>query len=196
MSTSIRSQILALRRPIANASLTFIPHYSLFAILTPDTVSASLGSAGLSPLQIPSLTDRIMTSGRKVFAILVLLKNEEAQIVQFIKHDQLASTSLDSRLPFSLEELKTIVPDIAVEFFDLQWEVCAPVFSKGVMHRQLHDLIRVPFVSEEKIGHGGFGDVFCVEMDAEQQTLAFTEPEDVNPFWSLAPRLVSFMDTS
>ena len=92
MATSLRHQICALRRPIANTDLKFIPHRPLFAFLSRDTISAALHSANLSPLHIPSLTQRIIAGGRKVFAILVLLKNEEAQIVQFIKHDQLAPT--------------------------------------------------------------------------------------------------------
>ena len=190
MSTSLRHQISALRRPIANTGLKFIPHRPLLALLTRDTISAALRSTDLPPLHIPGLTQRIIIGGRKVFALLVLLKNEEAQIMQFIKHDQLAPTSLDSRLPFSLEELKTIVPDIAGEFFERQWELCAPIFSKGVLHRKLHDLIRLPFVSEEKIGAGGFGDVYCFELDGGQQTLAFTEPEDVSPFQSLISGLI------
>jgi hypothetical protein len=152
------------------------------ALLTRDTISAALHSADLSPLQIPSLTQHIITGGRKVFAILLLLKSEEAQIVQFIKHDQLVYRSLDSRLPFSLEELKTIVTDIADEFFEKQWELCAPVFLKDVLHRELHDLIHLPFVSEEVIGTGGFGDVYCFELDGGHQTLAFTKPDDVSPF--------------
>ncbi|KIV99998.1 uncharacterized protein PV09_08354 [Verruconis gallopava] len=178
MAASLRSQMLALRRPIANTSLKFIPHRSLFATLTLDKILAALSSAGLSPVQIPSLADRVLANGRKVFAVLILLKNEEAQIVQFVKHDQLALTSLDSRLPFTLPELESIVPEIASEFFEWQWEVCAPVFTKGILHRELHDAIRIPFVSEEKIGYGGFGDVYCVELDRDQQILDLTEPDD------------------
>ncbi len=149
MSTTLRSKIRALRRPIANTSLFFVPYQSLSAVLTPDVVSASLHSADVSPLHVSSLTTRIVASGCRLFAILVCLKGEEAQIVHFIKQDQLAPTSLDARLPFGLEDLSTIVPDLAAELFEAQWEFCAPVFSKGVLHRDLHDLVRVPFVSEE-----------------------------------------------
>ncbi len=187
MSRSLRDRISALRRPIANTDLKFIPHRPLFAILTHDTISTALHSANLSPVRIPSLTQHISAGGRKVFAVLVLLKNEEAQIEHFIKHDQLGPRSLDSRLPFSQEELHTIAADIAGDFFEKQWEVCAPIFSKGVLHRKLHDLIHLPFVDEKLIASGGFGDVYSFELDAEHQTLAFTEPEDVTPLPILRP---------
>lgn len=181
MSTSLRQQIIDIRKPIANTSLKFVPHRSILALLSPETISTALYSTATSPLHIPSLTQHIIAGGRKVFAILVLLKSEEAQIEQFIKHDQLAPTSLDSRLPFTLEALETIVPNIAGEFFEKQWEFCAPIFSKGVLHRELHNSIHLPFVSEKNIDSGGFGDVYCFELDGMQQTLPFTEPEDVSP---------------
>lgn len=191
MTTSLRQQIIGLRRRIANTDLRFIPHRPLIRLLTNDAISAALHRTNLSELhrlQIPSIAQRITSGGRKVFAILVFLKDEEAMIVQFFKHDQLVPTPLDSRLPFSQEELTNIVPDIASEFFERQWEFCAPIFSKGVLHRELHDSIHLPFVSEKSYGAGGFGDVYWFKLDKEQQTFAFTDPEDESSLQSLLPR--------
>lgn len=177
----LRNQLRDLRRGDPTGGETFIPQRSLYRLLKRDVVSATLRQSGISVLHIDSLTDKILKGGQKVFTILVLLKGEESKIFDFVKRDQFSLLPLDSRLPFSVDALATIVPDIAQEFYETQWELLAPVFSKGVLHRELQDMIRLPYVRNKQIGRGGFGDVYEIELEPAHQTLAFTPPEDVSP---------------
>jgi len=177
----LRNQLRTLRRSVAASGESFIPQKALYRLLSKDVVSATLRRSGTSAIHIDSLTDKILKGGQKLFAILVLLKGEESKILEFVKHDQLAVSPLDSRLPFSLETLTTVVPSIALEFYETQWELLAPVFSKGVLHRELHDMIRLPFVRNKWIGGGGFGDVYEIELETAHQTLPFMRAEDVSP---------------
>jgi hypothetical protein len=176
----LRDQLRDLRRNVANDRCFFIPQKLLYKLLTRDIVSTTLSQSGISAIHIDNLTETILKGGQKLFAILVLLKGEETRILEFVKHDQHSALPLDSRLPFSLETLTTIVPDIAVEFYETQWDLLAPVFTKGVLHRELHDLIRLPFVRSEHVGEGGFGDVYRIELEAHHQTLPFIPVEDVS----------------
>ncbi|KAH7142729.1 kinase-like domain-containing protein [Dactylonectria estremocensis] len=53
-----------------------------------------------------------------------------------------------------------------------------PIFSRGVVHRELHDSTRLPFVREVLIGDGGFGQVYELELHADHQTPNFLSQED------------------
>jgi hypothetical protein len=176
----LRKQIRDLRRRIGLGEEAFVPQKPLYRLLSPDVVSTTLRQNGISAFHIDSLMDKILKGGQKIFAILVLLKGEESKILDFVKHDQLATSSLDSRLPYTLETLTIIVPDIAHEFYEIQWEFLAPVFSKGVLHRELHDMIKLPFVHNKKIDTGGFGDVYEIALEPTHQILPFVPTEDVS----------------
>lgn len=179
-SHELRNQIRSLRRNCATPEGSFIPQRLLYRLLTRAIISVALRQAGISALQIDDLAIKIYKGGQKVFAILVLLKGEESKIANFITHDQFAQSQLDFKLPFSLELLNTIIPDIADEFFETQWEFVAPVFSRGVIHRELHDRTKLPFLQNTEIGSGGFGDVYEIQLDPDHQTMAFAPKEDVS----------------
>lgn len=160
---------------------SFVPQKQLYKLLGRDRVSTVIHATDSIPIhRADNVVDIIAKGGRKVFAILSLLKGEEGRIVNFISHDQFQQSSLDAKLPFSLEMLQDIIPDIAAEFYRTQWDLVAPVFSRGVVHRELHDSTRLPFTREVLIGDGGFGDVYEIELHADHQTPDFLSQEDVS----------------
>ncbi|KAH7136337.1 kinase-like domain-containing protein [Dactylonectria macrodidyma] len=158
---------------------SFIPQKQLYRLLSRDRISAVIRDIPSIPIHRAENVINIIAKGAsKVFAILSLLKGEEGRIVDFISHDQFQQSSLDSRLPFSLEMLQDIIPDIAIDFYRAQWDLSAPIFSRGVVHRELHDSTRLPFVREALIGEGGFGQVYELELHADHQTPNFLPRED------------------
>lgn len=122
----------------------------------------------------------IMRGGRKIFAILVLLKDEESAISRFMEHDHYQKSPLDERLPFSMETLDSIIPDIAEDFCEMQWEFVAPILYRNVVHRSLPDKTRLPFVYNKKIAEGGFGVVYEIELHLDHQTICLTPREEVS----------------
>jgi hypothetical protein len=177
----LRKKIDALRCIEAVPEYSFVPQKLLYRLLTRNVVSTAIESLAQIPgYRVIDIVDKIMKGGQKVFAILVLLKGEEARIVDFMKHDQFQHAPLDFKLPFSMETLSGIVPEIAEEFYRIQWEFVAPVFSRGVVHRELHERTRLPFVQNVLIGDGGFGDVYEVELHPDHQIFPFVPEEDVS----------------
>jgi len=160
---------------------SFVPQKQLYKLLGRDRVSTVIHATNSIPIhRAGNVVDIIAKGGRKVFAILSLLKGEEGRIVSFISHDQFQQSSLDAKLPLPPEMLQEIIPDIAAEFYRTQWDLVAPVFSRGVVHRELHDSTRLPFTQEVLIGDGGFGEVYEIELHADHQTPDFLSQEDVS----------------
>lgn len=180
--TQLRKQINSLRCNEAIPDRSFIPQQLLYKLLTRDIVSIAIQNLAQIPgYRVRDIVDKIMKGGRKVFAILVLLKGEEARILDFMKHDQFQHSPLDFKLPFSMETLGGIIPEIAEEFYRMQWDFVAPVFSRGVVHRELHERTKLPFAQDILIGDGGFGVVYEIELHPDHQILPFIPNEDVSP---------------
>ncbi|KAH8745429.1 kinase-like domain-containing protein [Hyaloscypha sp. PMI_1271] len=151
--------------------LKFIPRQSLFTSLTSDLVQKAIEAVPDIPFYLQTYTvDWIMTKGRRIFAILVLLDNRERWISDFIKHDRFGDAPMDERLPFSLEFLQSNIPDIANEFYNQQWEFVSPVLSRNIMHRVLPAGVRLPFIYNQFIARGAFGDVYEIELHPDHQT--------------------------
>ncbi|KAF2809499.1 kinase-like protein [Mytilinidion resinicola] len=147
----------------------FIPRQALFELLTPENVRKEIDNVpAISFYHKDKVVDWVVTKGRKVFAILVLLKNEQRWLLSFIEHDQFAQ--MDERLPFPLTFLQSTVPDIAKEFYNRQWEFVSPVLSRNVMHRSFPSRIRLPFIKNKLFDKGGFGDVYEIELHPDHQT--------------------------
>lgn len=121
----------------------------------------------IQPYAVQEITQAVETGARKVFAILVLIREGE-KIAAFLEnHLQSDGETLDSRLPFSESELEMVLtPDVASEFEEQQWDFIAPIFSHRLLHRNLQMESRLPFIESRKIGGGGFGYVYEVVIPA------------------------------
>ncbi|KAK2865046.1 hypothetical protein FQN49_003962 [Arthroderma sp. PD_2] len=99
-------------------------HHLLSAIHTAIETSTNIPWHDLG-----TVVDRIYSGARRIFAILVVLKEVE-EISRFLESDHFQASPLDHKLPFSITDLETLVPNIAVDFFEKQWEFAAPVFTR------------------------------------------------------------------
>ena len=163
----IRHQIRALRCRNTDGCW-FIPERSLVSGLSHDLIHNIIGHyCEVEPYAVTETAQAVEDGARKIFAILILIR-EVKKISAFLEnHLQSDGQTLDSRLPFSKSELvKVFTPDVAGEFEELQWELIAPVFSHRLLHRNIQIESRLPFIESRKIGAGGFGDVYEVVIPA------------------------------
>lgn len=147
----------------------FVPRQALLKELSQDVVKGEL--EGTFPLhQLEEMTQAVFRKGRLIFAILVLIDRLH-YMIKFIEDDQLQPNQLDHKLPFGLQTLEKMMmkPIDADRFHEKQWEITAPVFRSYVLRRHLADDTILPFRSEVKIGHGGFGDVYRITIDRAHQ---------------------------
>lgn len=181
--TSLRAKIQGLRRPVAGEAKSFVPHQELYNLLSRPVIYTAINACNITQwYNLDKLVDRIYTSARRIFAILVVLGGQEKEILRFIEHDHFQASPLDHKLPFSKSDLENIVPEIAIDFYEKQWEFTAPVFTKGVDHRYLDIFTSFPFVGNIKIGEGGFGEVFKVTLYPGHQDLSLISSGNVSNF--------------
>jgi hypothetical protein len=188
-STLLRRQIQQLRVSIDNGDRHFIPQRALYKLLTREEILRLVTTCNVAPYHVNELVETIVNGARRIFAILILLKGEERFISRFVEFDDLQRSALDYKLPFSKERLKFLVPVETVDdFYELQWEFVAPVFSRGVAHRVLDSKIRLPFVCDEDTRkEGGFGHIYEVQIHPDYHKFTATSGESVS---ELTPNLI------
>lgn len=103
----------------------------------------------------------IRDGAQKLFAILVLMQGHPVNLIlNFMRRDQMLRTSLDSKLPFRIKDLRLILQDkpLASDFDRWQWEVLSPLFKPDRTHRELMKKTILPFIREELMpdAKGGF----------------------------------------
>lgn len=159
----------------------FVPRQALYELLTRDVVFDAIDKQeAIEWYHKDKFTDWIMRGGRRIFAILVVMKNEESSISYFISHDSFKETPLDEQLPFSVEVLNSINREIASDFYDRQWEFVSPILSKNVIHRILPCEVRMPFIHNRQIGQGAFGKIFEIRLHPDHQPIGLLSPESVS----------------
>ena len=145
----------------------FYPHRAIYELINSDITQKILEFYRVKPYEIKEAGSYIAErGGRRVFAILVLLK--EPQIFpKFIKDDNLQNSDLDHRLPYTREKLEELLEaPISHEFWDKQWEFTAPFFSPSSFARVLPDEFILPFLNKDKLlKKGAFGKVFEIEIE-------------------------------
>ncbi|EWC47292.1 hypothetical protein DRE_03411 [Drechslerella stenobrocha 248] len=154
----------------------FIPLQSLYRLLTTKEIECAVARAraenegeGVPFYHEIDTVNWIITKGKRIFAILAALGSQERLIPAFIEHDFQA---VDEKLPFSLDLLQRIVPGIAQQFYDKQWEFVSPIWSRNVIHRELPPEIRLPFTYNHRIDAGGFGEIYEIRLHPDHQTIA------------------------
>ncbi|KAF3167920.1 hypothetical protein TWF225_006663 [Orbilia oligospora] len=176
----------------------FMPFQSFRKVFTPERIDDAvygIKEADMEFSQKGDVAAWVKSHARRIFAILILLGSKEHLIAKFMGRD-IFQGKYDEKLPFSREDLDTIIPEIAAEFYEKQWEFVSPVWSKNVVHRELPSDVRLPFVLNEKLGRGGFGVVYKIKLhEHHQRTVLF--PENKNQqivrkeFRSAPPRVES-----
>jgi serine/threonine protein kinase len=146
----------------------FIPNGNLDSCLTPTAVYNCLQDCGIDAWNLDEVTTVVIQGAKKVFAVLLLIRHEK-DIVRFVEYDGFQNQSLDSRVPLSLDVLRRIFRDAAEEFYEEQWLVTAPIFTKHLTHRYFQDETVLPFTTSRPVGRGGFGQIYDVTIPSGHQ---------------------------
>ena len=148
----------------------FVPDGALDGCIDDGTARNILESLEFEPFENKSALEAVMNGGRRVFAILITI-NEAKSMLDFIANDPLQSQSLDSRLPYTRENLNFLDGPIADEFYERQWGFAAPVLTRQFHHRKLDEATILPFIESRLLGSGGFGTVYKVRVQRNHQKL-------------------------
>lgn len=182
-SANLRRRIQKLRIYTDDEDRCFIPQKALYNLLTREELRNVLTNCnGISSYHLDDLVKIVFRGARRIFAILVLLKGEEKLISDFVRSDGFQLSALDHKLPFSKETLSEIVsPDTIDDFYSVQWEFVAPIFSKGILHRVLDPRTRLPFLFHRDTGkEGGFGHIYELEIHPENHRFTVTPGNSVS----------------
>ncbi|KAL4879762.1 kinase-like domain-containing protein [Aspergillus karnatakaensis] len=159
----------------------FIPRELLFdALEEVKNDITQLVKASLPLQDVVEVVNVIFSRARKVFAILILI-DQVQYIRNFIHSDHLQGGDFDHGLPFEFQKLKKIIIDdyAAGWFWEKQWELCPPIFGKGIIPRSLNGRVVLPYVEQNPVGGGGFGSVYQVKFHPSFHPKGF---EDVDEF--------------
>lgn len=114
------------------------------------------------------ISSTIFRKGRKTFAIL-LWNHKEESITRFVEH-----RVLDARLPLEKGLAQRIAPEFG-ESFALEWQWHFLPFTLDSDLQLHHGIIEneciFPYLYEECVGEGAFGEVLLTAVDSAQQTL-------------------------
>jgi len=149
----------------------FVPEARLFELLTADKIIQACKNT-INDSKVVDITDAVFRKARKVFAILVLIGHLKL-IEEFVKDDHFQESPLDHKLPFSIQYLQSILPNLQAELFhDQQWVFCAPYFSDSRIPRYFQDQTILPYQKNVRLTSGGFGVVFDVEINDAHHRLS------------------------
>jgi hypothetical protein len=140
--------------------------------MSEDIVRDTVSKLKIDPINFPEISMVVNRGGKRTFAILVMLREEDA-IWDLVKQDQFTTLILDAKLPWSFDILQQILAprdEVAKEFVELQWEFISPVFDKLKGHRLLHPDTILPYISEQRLTkeEGSFGAIYKTVVDTRQ----------------------------
>ncbi|KAK5445182.1 hypothetical protein LTS15_010273 [Exophiala xenobiotica] len=177
MATTAREQIRSLRTPNVFGK-HFVPFQRLDSLITASFVQEALRICGVKVYERDEVQEAIVNGGKRVFAILCLMEREKL-IAQFSGNDNFLKGSLDSKLPLDEDALRRIIPDDYRVFYDMQFELSAPIFRPNLHHRSLHDNCILPFTKVEPKGGGAFGVVSKVTLTGSHQGILQDQTAEV-----------------
>ncbi|KAF8424186.1 kinase-like domain-containing protein [Tirmania nivea] len=154
----------------------FMPDQTLKSLMTESNIKRTLLERGINPEDIPSALAEAMGPGMKCFAILVRIGFPRL-FIQFIENGV-----LDQYLPIENTGhgvfADFIANEVPSEFFIVQYEYLAPLFTKNQIQRRLPDQIILPFIKDSRIDSGGFGTIHKVSLSSKHQRLVPNPSED------------------
>jgi hypothetical protein len=166
---ALNQLLLEIRRKNAENHY-FTPSHLVREAMVSDKIRETLLVAKVELYHIDEAIDVIKNGAWNVFAILILMK-EPQYILNFIKDDHLQRSTIDTKLPFELKKLEELLKDpmLALDFYDKQWGFAAPFFSSSVFPRILPFDFILPFLREEGLGEGSFGNVYKIQVERSYQ---------------------------
>ncbi|KAI1127757.1 kinase-like protein [Nemania abortiva] len=162
----------SLRRQLQNSRVRsesgeyFLPDASIISIITQPAINEAVIELQCKADERIGLAERIYRDGKKVFAILLLM-SEEDYIVKFRDHG-----FLDDSLPLSEQDASTVANDIGIHFANQQWELLSESFRPNMWenHQEFGMKKILPFIGQaEDVGEGHFGKVVKVNIVPSQQ---------------------------
>jgi hypothetical protein len=173
---------LILQQRVVNVNKRdFFPEGTLENILTEQRIRDCLRLSRVEPHIKDEYLGRVISGGRKILAILILIRRVEL-LGCFIESANPKVSHIDFRLPFTEEGLREILKDelAAKNFYDYQWETCSPCFSRAQSHQVFYsELYRMPFLNLVDRKEGGFSVVDKVNIHPSHQD--FFDPQ--NKVW-------------
>jgi hypothetical protein len=153
----------------------FVPEAALHRLMTEKSIASTLKRLEIEKYYIPRLVKDIMGQAWKVFAILLVIRKGEAILTMF-KHDSLQNSSLDGKLPYTIDTLEKIFKQssgkmTAAKFFKEQWDFAIPYFSRSILPRDLENDIILPIMDQKFIGKGSFGMVWGIDIHSDSHML-------------------------
>ena len=147
----------------------FVSGQDLRDHMTPEYLRDAVDEV-FPPWHVDDVLNGINRGGHKTFAILVLIKQPK-QIIKFIEKVQYLSYGIDRLLPLDEGKLLDILSERpqVVEFDQKQWGFTAPVFFDSLFPTAFQLKAVLPFLQEEELGHGGFGDVYSIQIEPTYQ---------------------------
>jgi hypothetical protein len=151
----------------------FLPNISIATIFTLPAIEKAILELKCRPDERIGLAKKIHHKGKKIFAILILM-SEEDYIVQFRNW-----SALDDRLPLSKYDAQKIAGEAGSCLADeYQWKLLPEAFPLNMWEHHLEFVKEtiLPFVDEpEHVATGGFGEISKVKILASQQALCTQE---------------------
>lgn len=145
----------------------FISPKSLADLMQEQWVRRALKHYAIEFQDVDELASIILQQARKVFGILILADSVEL-LGKFYSHGILH----DDKLPLEESMLGLLFPENGDtrakshhgDILKEQWKFLAPSFSPSVLHQEFRDELILPFIKNDHIGRGSFGDVYRIEI--------------------------------
>lgn len=157
----------------------FISPKSLADTMQEQWVRRALQHYAIEFQDVDELAIIILRQALKVFGILILTDNVQL-LGKFYSHGILH----DDKLPLNDSMLGVLIPENGGnakhrrgDILNEQWKFLAPSFSPSVLHQEFKDEIILPFIKNDHIGRGTFGDVYKIEIHRDY--LPHHSPEDI-----------------
>ncbi|KAF4626119.1 hypothetical protein G7Y89_g12041 [Cudoniella acicularis] len=165
MATASRLRAELEKRKIRSSSERyFISNSDLSAVFTAADVRQLVAELKCRTEDRVGLPGELFAHGRTTLAILVWLRQENS-ILNFRTRD-----ILDKSLPLeNVEQANALAPGVGNEFVtETQWMFLPYQFGRNMAqsHKEIRREIILPFVNEENLGDGGFGEVLKVTIPA------------------------------
>jgi len=177
MMEELQAVLRSLRKESASIARGgyFFPTFALVNALTPPRVLKVIAdNERVKEHERNLLVSLILERIPKIFSILLYDGNQDYFL------DFLHRQEFDSRLPFTDEKsLQSLKAAIREKFMDRQWEFIPALLKKNELHRNLRDREILPYLKDEHLGSGGFGQVYKVTVCGSHQGLMDRDDKEV-----------------
>ena len=144
----------------------FFPSVPLLNILTRPRVFEAVSTSPRIRVDERNLIVALVMEKLPIVFSILLYNGHEESFLDFLYRQE-----YDSRLPLTEDDLGFLGPSVAQRFYERQWEFISPLLIKHKLHWKLKDREILPFLYDEYIEEGCFGQVFRVTLCPGHQSL-------------------------